>query len=628
MTTSGRETGKYEARRLDYMPYRQDPDYTQPLLELSENDRGKIYSRLAFLYGDAAAKKWLPEFERILKVHYAHKTEEMLQLEKSFEPARRFSERDVALITYGDLLKSKARSPLAGLSAFLDERTELKRVMNIIHILPFFPYSSDRGFSVTDFRSVDPNLGSWKDIEAMKKKYRIMFDGVFNHISAESQAFKDMLNGHPLLKNIAIIFRSPDDLTPEQRKMIVRPRTSDILTKFDSIDGPIWVWTTFSPDQVDLNFKNPAVLKRVIDTLLLYVRKGANLVRLDAVTYLWAEPGTPSVHLKQTHEIIKLMRDALNICAPNVALVTETNVPHKDNVAYFGNGYDEAQLVYNFTLPPLVLHTFYTGDATKLSEWAAGLVPPSDQTTFFNILDTHDGVGLMGVKGILSEDEISFMIKKAKENGAYISCRDVGDGQQEPYEINTTWFGALNSEADGEDPDLQARRFVASRSISLALRGVPGIYFHGLIGTGNDRGVVEKSGNKRDINRLLIDEKTLIAEAERPDSKLMRIVTKLFRILELRTTISAFHPNAGQRILTLSPQVFVLIRTPIEGGVPVLAITSCSNQVCSLTIPRSELGIDAENWRDVVREIRYAMKGGTLSLTLKPYDIAWLIPEG
>jgi len=219
------------------------------------------------------------------------------------------------------------------------------------------------------------------------------------------------------------------------------------------------------------------------------------------------------------------------------------------------------------------------------------------------------------------------MIKKARENSAYISYRTGGDGQEEPYEINTTWFGALNSETRGKNPELQAMRFVASRSISLALRGVPGIYFHGLIGTGNDPGVVEKTGNKRDINRVLIDEKDLMAEAEKPDSKLMRIITKLFRILELRTTISAFHPNAGQRILTLSPRVFALVRTPVEGGVPVLAVTNCSNQVCALTIPRSELGADAENWRDVVREIKYAVKGGTLSLILKPYDIAWLIPE-
>jgi sucrose phosphorylase len=627
MTVTGKETEKYEAYRLDYLSYKPDPDYTQPLPDISGNDREKFHARLKFLYGDVEATRWLPELERILKVHQAHKTDEIKSIEPSFDPARRFTERDVALITYGDLLKSEGHSPLAGLAAFLDERTELKEVINTVHILPFFPYSSDRGFSVTNFRTVDPHLGSWRDIEEMTKKYRIMFDGVFNHISAESRAFRELLDGHPGFRDIAIVFKSHDELTPEQREMIVRPRTSDILTRFDSIDGPIWVWTTFSPDQIDLNFKNPAVLVRMIDTLLLYVRKGANLVRLDAVTYLWSEPGTPSVHLEQTHEIIKLMRDVLNIAAPNVALVTETNVPHRDNVAYFGNGYDEAQMVYNFTLPPLVLHTFYTEDATKLSEWAEALEYPSDQTTFFNILDTHDGVGLMGVKGILSSDEINVIVEKARLNGAYISYRTVGNGDQEPYEINTTWFGALNPENAGEDTELQARRFVASRSISLALRGVPGIYFHGLIGTGNDPKIVEKSGNKRDINRVVIEEEVLLREAENPNSKLMLIVGKLWKIFQLRTTLSAFHPNAGQRVLHLSPKVFALLRMPEPGGKPVLAITNISNQSCELKISRSELGIDAGRWRDRVREITVIVKNGGLSLVLEPYEIAWLIPE-
>jgi Ser-tRNA(Ala) deacylase AlaX len=295
-----------------------------------------------------------------MKIHVVH-------------PLPSITEKDVALITYGDLLITEEHSPLTGLAEFLDERARVSEVINILHILPFFPYSSDRGFSITDFWTVNPKLGSWEDIEGMTEKYRMMFDGVFNHISAESRAFREMLNGTPTFKDIAIVFHSPDELTPEQRRMLVRPRTSDILTKYYSIDGPIWVWTTFSPDQIDLNFKNPFVLAWVVHTLLLYVRKGANLVRLDAVTYLWSEPGTSSANLEQTHEIIKLLRDVLDIGAPNVALVTETNVPHEENISYFGNGYDEAQMVYNFTLPPLVLHTFYSEDATKLSEWAAAL---------------------------------------------------------------------------------------------------------------------------------------------------------------------------------------------------------------------------------------------------------------
>jgi sucrose phosphorylase len=465
------------------------------------------------------------------------------------------------------------------------------------------------------------------DIEEMTQHYRLMFDGVFNHISSHSTAFREMLNGHPAYRNLAIVFRSPDELTPEQRKVIIRPRTSDILTRFDSIEGPIWVWTTFSPDQIDLNFKNPVVLMHIIDTLLLYVRKGANLVRLDAVTYLWAEPGTPSANLEQTHEIIKLMRDVLNVAAPNVALVTETNVPHEQNVSYFGNGNDEAQMVYNFSLPPLVLHTFYREDAGALSEWVDSLVYPSDQTTFFNILDTHDGIGLMGAKGILSTEEIGWMIEKARSHGAFISYRALGDGGQEPYEINSTWFGALNPPDSGEPLRLQAKRFVASRAIALAIRGVPGIYFHGLIGTVNDPAVVEKSGVKRDINRVMVEEEALLNEAKDPESRLMQVVTRLLPILKARTREKAFHPNVRQRVLRITPQVFALLREPDGGDSPVLALTSVTKERVPLHIPREVLGIEASHWRDLIGEKGVTVDPSGLSVILDPYDVTWLTPQ-
>ena len=318
--------------KLRYSAHNQEPDFTRPHLEISSRDREKIFAQLSFLYGEADAKTHIPELERILKVYYAHKPEEMIELEKEFNPEERFTENDIILITYGDLLKGEEHSPLASLAGFLENAPRLKGIINTLHILPFFPYSSDRGFSITDFRAVDAKLGSWMDIEEIGKNFQLMFDGVLNHASSKSYAFQEMLNGNPAHKDIAITFKSQDDLTPEQRKIIVRPRTSDILTEFQSINGPIHVWTTFSPDQIDLNYKNPKVLLWAIDTLLLYVRRGADIMRLDAITYLWAEPGTPSVHLEQTHEIVKLFRDVLNIVAPGVALITETNVPHKDNV--------------------------------------------------------------------------------------------------------------------------------------------------------------------------------------------------------------------------------------------------------------------------------------------------------
>lgn len=339
--------------------YAEEPDFTRPPLNVPAPTGQRMFERLRFLYGEETARQTMPELVRLLRVHHAYKSEELIEAEKSFDPAQRFSELDMILITYGDMVRAKGRSPLAALAGFLEALRRRAPVFNTLHILPFFPYSSDRGFSITDFRDVDPTIGSWRDIGAIGKSFRLMFDGVFNHASSKSTAFREMLCGNPDYRDYAVTFQSRDELRPEQRNILRRPRTSDILTEFQAITGPVWVWTTFSPDQIDLNYRNPKVLSSVIDTLLLYVRKGADIVRLDAVTYLWDEPGTPGANLAQTHEIIKLFRDVLDVAAPHTALVTETNVPHLENVSYFGDGRDEAQMVYNFALPPLVLHAFY-----------------------------------------------------------------------------------------------------------------------------------------------------------------------------------------------------------------------------------------------------------------------------
>ena len=532
----------------------------------------------------------------------------------------------MVMITYGDLLRGEKHSPLASLAYFLNR--PLKEIINTIHILPFFPYSSDRGFSVTDFKSVDPNLGTWQDINEIGKDFKLLFDGVLNHASAESEGFQEFLNDHPRFKDMVISYPSPDALTPEQRKLIRRPRTSDILTKFHSINGPVYVWTTFSPDQIDLNYRNPRVLMDVISVLLLYVRNGADIIRLDAITYLWEELGTECASLEQTHELIKLFRDVLNLVAPQVALLTETNVPHVENVSYFGNGYDEAQMVYNFALPPLVLHTFYTEDATALSRWANNLEYPSNTTTFFNILDSHDGVGLQGVKNILSKEEINAMIKKATEaHKALVSYKTGEDGNEEPYEINTTWFSALNREDSGEELAFQVKRCVASRCIAFVLRGVPAIYFHGMIGTGNDPGVVNKTGHSRDINRTVIDEKDLDDALENPDSKLSLIRQKLRPFAHVRVQERAFHPNGEQQVLVISPSVFSVMRISPEGDARILTLTNITDKIYDLKINNSQLVIEENCWYDLITKKEYVLDTQGLALTLKPYDVIWLKPR-
>jgi sucrose phosphorylase len=538
-----------ESSQMEHIPYYEEPDYKRSLFEIPSEVREDLFARLSFLYGEDEATAWMPELRRIMKVHYAHKPQKMIEAEKDFDPAERFTEKDMILITYGDLIQGEGHSPLATLYKFVD--THNRGAINTLHILPFFPYSSDRGFAVVDFQRVDQKLGTWEDIRRMGWNYSLMFDGVLNHCSSRSRMFTEFLNGNPYYRNFFVSYQSPDDLTPDQRSKIFRPRTSDILTKFDTIDGPKWVWTTFSDDQMDLDFRNPAVLMRIIEGLLFYVRQGADIIRLDAVTYIWTEPGTECVHLPETHEIVKILRAVMDVVAPGVALITETNVPHEDNVSYFGNGYDEAHMVYNFALPSLVLYTFYAENATALSQWAKGTRNPSKGATFFNILDTHDGIGLMGVKGILSREDMDLIIQRAEEHGAYISYKMTEARTEEPYEINTTWWSALNHDDSDEDMAFQVKRYLASRSISAVLQGVPGIYAHGAIATCNDHELVRKTGHNRDVNRGAIDSKTVAEGFKDPNSKLSHLSREGSKINLTRTRHRAFHPHGDQRVLLI-----------------------------------------------------------------------------
>jgi len=362
---------------------------------------------------------------------------------------------------------------------------------------------------------------------------------------------------------------------------------------------------------------------RVIEILLTYVRRGADIIRLDAVTYLWAEPGTRCVHLDQTHQIIKLFRDILDVVAPKVAIITETNVPHNENISYFGNGYDEAQMVYNFALPPMVLYTFYKEDATAISHWASQLKDPSPCATFFNFLDSHDGIGLMGVRDLLPATEIDFIIERAVDHGGLISYKG-GPKGEEPYEINITWFSALNKEDSGEDIAFQVKRFVASRAIALTLQGVPGIYLHSLIGTQNDIAAVLATNSNREINRTVIEESLIKQALEDPLSKISRINRELGRLITLRTQQKAFHPNASQKVLNISPKVFSVLRVAPDKSETLLSLINVSRDPLHLDIKLSRFSLTALHWIDLVSGIEWWADEGLLSISLMPYDIAWL----
>ncbi|EFK06276.1 alpha amylase, catalytic domain protein [delta proteobacterium NaphS2] len=598
-----------------------EPDYDREIFQIPPESKQKILDKLAFLYGESVSNACYGELERIMRVYYAYKTPRMIQMEESFNPHERFTEKDVILITYGDLIQAKDEKPLQILADFTKY---LKKAINTLHILPFFPYSSDRGFSVTDFEEVDSRLGTWEDILELKSSVKLMFDGVFNHISSKSRWFQEFLDGNPRFQEAFIVFSTKTAIPEEYLSLILRPRTSELLSTFSTLNGKRSVWTTFSRDQVDLNFKNPEVLLKMAQILLLYVRRGADLIRLDAVTYLWHELGTSCAHLEQTHTVIKLFRDILDAVAPHVALVSETNVPHEDNIQYFGKGHDEAQMVYNFALPPLVLHTFQTGSSAALTKWAMGLHRVSNSATYFNILDSHDGIGVLGAKNILTDEEIEMMALRVVEHGGFISFKDNGDGTASPYELNTTWYSALNREDCDETLDFKIKRFLASRAIALVLMGIPGIYLHGLFGSKNDADAVLDEGQTRSISRRSFDRDSLYETLDDPDTSTHKIAYGFGTMVWRRTLEKAFHPNAAQHILNISDAVFAVLRTSVDQKERILCVINITSREQHITVDLSQLELHSKSWLDILSEQSFAAQGNTLTLKLSPYDVVWL----
>ena len=453
-----------------------------------------------------------------------------------------------------------------------------------------------------------------------------MFDGVFNHASSKSGWFQRFLNGEPGYRDFFVAFSTREALSPDYLRLILRPRTSDLLTLFHGLEGPRYVWTTFGPDQVDLNFRNERVLLRIVEILLLYVRRGASLIRLDAITYVWRSLGTSCALLEETHVLVQLFRTILDIVSPRVALITETNVPHEENVRYLGDGINEAQLVYNFALPPLVLHTFQTGSSRRLTEWARSLPFVSRHATYFNFLASHDGIGLLGARGILTDQEIDDMVRRTEMNGGLVSYRSNGDGSSSPYELNVTWWSALNPEGTADSHETQVARLLAARAVALSLMGVPGVYFPTLFGAKNDLEAVTAGAEKRAINRKTIDEPTLRAQLADAGSHSSIVARGFTRLLRTRISQPAFHPNARQHVLDLGDHVFGVLRQP-ETGPPLLAVINVTDRPLMRELRPGRVTTRGR-WRDALSERTYpADPEGRLDVELKPYGVRWLIPD-
>lgn len=526
-----------------------------------------------------------------------------------------WDQSDVVLITYGQSIKNHREPPLVTLHRFLN--AHLKDVVTSVHILPFYPFTSDDGFSVVDYYEVNPQLGDWSHIEAIATDYQIMFDAVVNHISSASQWFQAFLtsqNDHNLFFTQAEL---SDDLSE-----VTRPRTSPLLRRVDTVRGERHVWCTFSHDQVDLNFANPNLLIEIMRVLQYYLDHGALWFRLDAVAFIWKELGTTCINLPQAHELIKLMRFLIEHAEPKAVVVTETNVPIHENLAYFGNA-NEAHVIYNFSLPPLLLHAFLSQDALILKSWLLSLPNLQAGTAYLNFIASHDGIGLRPAEGLLTDSQLEQMKQHVKRSGGLTTDRVLPDGSVKTYEMNVSLFDALSGTFDGVD-EFQVQRFVSAYGIAFGLAGVPAVYVHSFLATSNDQERFAQTGVNRALNRHEWNEDELEALLADGTSFNARVLQSLCKLLRIRQLQPAFHPNAAQHILHLQKHLLGFYRQDHDSGQTIFCIYNLSRDVQTVSVVDLNLSC-LGSWTNLVNGT--CLDNPSESVQLAPYEFVWLTDE-
>ena len=523
-----------------------------------------------------------------------------------------WDQSDVAMITYADTVRENNMLPLQVLHSFLDEFCS--DIINIVHILPFFPFSSDDGFAVIDYQKVNERHGNWDDVSNIASNYHLMSDLVINHCSSNNLWFKNFKANKDPGKDYFFTILPDDDLSE-----VVRPRTNNLLKSVETEDGLKHVWCTFSHDQIDLDFSNPKVLIEFVKIIRFYLDRGVRIFRFDAVAFLWKIVGTSCLNLNQTHEIVRLLRTLIERIRSDAIIITETNIPNRENLSYFGNA-NEAHCVYNFSLPPLLLNTLLTGDCHYLKQWMMSMPPAQHGTAYFNFIASHDGIGLRPAEGLMSEDEINAVIKAVENFGGKVSWRSGADGKERPYELNIALFDALQGTIEGKD-HLGEDRFVCAHAIMLALEGIPAFYIHSLLATGNDYGRLESTKRNRTINRhrwQLNEVKQVLSDSSTQHS---RVYKRMKHLICIRREQAAFHPNATQFTLHLGNQLFGFWRQSMDRRQSIFCISNISAKPLSLSLSDINL-ITTEDWFDLISgDLLEAIDG---SYELQSYQTCWI----
>ena len=522
-----------------------------------------------------------------------------------------WSEKDFLLITYADSIKKNNQKNFTTLNSFLKKYC---KEFSYIHILPFFPFSSDDGFAVEDYKKIKIEHGSWKDLKKITKTFDIMVDLVINHCSSKNKLFKNFLEDKNPGKNF---FINSEKKFPKSNK-IVRPRSSDLSKKVLVNGKNTYVWCTFGHDQVDFDFRNPNVLLYFFEIIKFYLDQDIKALRLDAVAFLWKELGTRCINLPQTHNIIRLIRLIIDRFYNKTLVITETNIPSHENLTYFGNN-NEAHCIYNFSLAPLLIHAVVSGNSFYLKKWSRGMPPAQENNSYLNFLSTHDGIGMRPVEGILPENEIQKYFNFFKKQGGLFSYR-TNAGKKSVYEVNITLLEAFKECYNGKDKFV-LERFILAHTILFSMEGIPAIYIQNYLGSKNDNAKVKKTNSFRSINRRNWNFDSLVKIFKNKSNINSKILHSLNRLMVLRKKQIAFHPNATQFTLQLGDIFFGIWRQSIDRSQSIFCISNLTNVKQKISLLDINL-ISTNNWFDILSNKKIKNIGD--ELLFKPYQTFWI----
>ena len=540
--------------------------------------------------------------------------EEIIQIIKNFNkknPKKKIiiSEKTSLIICYGDVVYSNEKGSIKVFQSFFQKN--LKKYFDTIHFLPFYPSSSDSGFAVKDHYKIEKRIGNWSDLKRISKYNNIMADIVINHSSARGLWFKNFLKRKKPGRDYFLTVNSKFNTSK-----VVRPRDHKLLKKIKIFDKSDYLWRTFSPDQIDLNFKNPSVLLRFIKIMIHLINNGITIFRLDAIAYLWKENGTKCINLRQTHEIIKLLRIISNYLNVETVIITETNLPENENLSYFGNS-DEANWIYNFSLPPLLIHALLFENNSYLNKWSKNLPVTKLGNNYLNFIASHDGIGIRPTEGILNNKSLNNFLKRLKKNGSKFSYRKVQNKSKKVYEANITVFDALKKSDYDPQGKFFLERYVAAHSIMISFEGIPAIYFNSLFGKSNDEAKYVITGNNRDVNRYKWNYKNITKKLSDNKTKQSIFYHNIVNLLSIRRKQKAFHPSGIRHNINLGPKLFCFKRESIDKKQSIICITNLSSKNQNAKLSKS-----LSNYKDLLNS-KTKFKNENL-LTLRPFQTVWL----